>query len=90
MRRDNEDGKDNISYVSIYDVAAKQIDCIMLDAAPKEVGENNFHYEQHQQRREQAPCYPKHCPFVFLFKITFHQFLKKKLMLFQFLKHRYS
>lgn len=52
----------------------------MRRVAAEKLCENQPHDQEGQQRGEYAPGHTQHSAFIFLFEISFHQFLKEKLV----------
>lgn len=68
-------------------VAAKQVNGVMLHVPTKELSKNKFHHQQHEQRRQHTPSHPQHRALIFLFEVSLHQFLKEELVATQSLYH---
>ena len=69
-----EEGKDQ--------VAAEKVGRIVCRSASEEIGENQPHDQQGQQRRQNAPRHAQYRALVFCFEVAFDQLLKEKLMCF--------
>lgn len=70
-----------------HKVAAEQIDGVMRRVSAEELGKHQTHDQQHQQRRQDAPRHAQHRAFIFLFEVTFHQFLEEEAVLSEFFDH---
>lgn len=68
-------------------VAAKQVNGVMLHVPTKKLSKHQPHHQQHEQRRQHAPGHPQHRALIFLFEISLHQFLKEELVAFKFINH---
>lgn len=59
----------------------------MLNRTPEKLRENNAHYEQSEQGREQAPPHAQHCAFILLLEVALDELLKHELMSFELFYH---
>lgn len=59
-----------------HQVAREQVGCIVIHRPAEELGEDDFHHQQGQERREDAPPHAQHGTLVFLLEVAFDEFFK--------------
>lgn len=68
--------------VGPHHISAENINGVVWGIAAKELGKYQPHHKEGQQGGKKAPTYAQNCTLIFLFKVSFDQFLKKKLTLY--------
>ena len=69
-------------------VAAEEIDGVVVYLVTEELGEDDLHNKQREQRVEHAPKHAEHCALVLGLEVARNEFFEEKLVFFHFLKHR--